>query len=241
MIVSNIMFYICKFSLRGSGTPDECLAPLVSHPLTELLFIDSGLGSQSFRLEFSTRGGCYDFLVREKDRCEEFLSFFIDIVRQAQSKAGSRPVVVMLPHPQTLQHIRSQVFGMKVEDPIAMGERLHQQVKYFTDPPIIKDRKSLLRSYSSCFVGREFVDWLVQVKEVETRDEAVDIGQRLLDVGALEHVSKEQQFEDKDQYYRFNTEVNTCQQFRLGYIFHIFSNILCTIPKYPSQVIYFIK
>ena len=109
---------------------------------------------QSFRLEFSTQGGCYDFLVREKDRCEEFLSFFIgkvsldlnvssvfslftsapnrnepyraryafiaqswfsltsrfldhaDVVQQAQSKAGSRPVVVMPPHPQTLQHIR---------------------------------------------------------------------------------------------------------------------------------------
>ena len=29
-----------------SGTPDECLTPLVSHPLSELRFIDSGLGSQ---------------------------------------------------------------------------------------------------------------------------------------------------------------------------------------------------
>jgi len=95
---------------------------------------------------------------------------------------------------------------MKLEDPIAMGERLYQQLMYFTDPPIIKDRKSLLRSYSNCFVGREFVDWLIQVKEVETRDEAVGIGQKLLDAGALEHVSKEQQFEDKDHYYRFNTE-----------------------------------
>ena len=32
---------------------------------------------QSFRLEFSSHGGCYDFLVREKDRCEEFLNLFI--------------------------------------------------------------------------------------------------------------------------------------------------------------------
>ena len=108
---------------------------------------------QSFRLEFSaTQGGCYDFLVREKDRCEEFLSLFTgklsqfnliifdqyslvffsalqrlievkmpslhchdfhsfcfthaDVVQQAQSKAGTRPVVVTPPHPQTLQHIR---------------------------------------------------------------------------------------------------------------------------------------
>ena len=33
------------------------------------------------------------------------------------------------------------------------------------------------------------------------------MGQRLLDAGAVEHVSKEPHFEDKDQYYRFNTEV----------------------------------
>lgn len=32
---------------------------------------------QSFRLEFSTHGGCYDFLVRDKDRCEKFLSLFV--------------------------------------------------------------------------------------------------------------------------------------------------------------------
>ena len=31
--------------------------------------------------------------------------------------------------------------------------------------------QSLLRSYSSCFVGKEFVDWMIQVKEAETRDE----------------------------------------------------------------------
>ncbi|KAL9968300.1 hypothetical protein ACROYT_G026657 [Oculina patagonica] len=206
MIVSNVMLYLCRFSVRGSGTPDECLTPLVSHPLDDLQFIDSGLGSQSFRLEFSTPGGCYDFHVREKDRCEKFLFLFTDVVQQARIKADCRAVVINPPHPQTLEHVRSQVFGMKVEDPIAMGERLHQQAVYFTDPPLIKDRKSLLRSYSNCFVGREFVDWLLQVKEAENRDEAVVIGQRLLDVGALEHVSKEQLFEDKDQYYRFNTE-----------------------------------
>ena len=32
---------------------------------------------QSFRLEFSTHGGCYDFLVRDKGRCEKFLGLFV--------------------------------------------------------------------------------------------------------------------------------------------------------------------
>lgn len=38
-----ILFLFVSFY---SGTPDECLTPAVSHPLTELQFIDSGLGSQ---------------------------------------------------------------------------------------------------------------------------------------------------------------------------------------------------
>ncbi|XP_022800484.1 serine/threonine-protein kinase 11-interacting protein-like [Stylophora pistillata] len=208
MIVSSNMFYLCRFSVRGSGTPDECLTPLVSHPLDSLHFIDRGLGSQSFRLEFSAQGACYDFLVRDKDRCEEFLNVFTNVVHKAKTKADSRPVVVSPPHPQTLAHIRSQVFKIRPEDPILMGERLHQQAVHFVDPPLIKDRKSLLGTYSSCFVGREFVDWLIHVKEVETRVEGVEIGQLLLNVGALEHVSKKQVFEDKDQYYRFSTERN---------------------------------
>ena len=32
---------------------------------------------QSFRVEFSPPGGCYEFLVRDRDRCEKFLSLFL--------------------------------------------------------------------------------------------------------------------------------------------------------------------
>lgn len=212
LVSSNIMFYLCRFALRGSGTPEECLTPLVSHPLDDLKFIDSGLGGQSFRVEFSLPGGCYEFLVRDRDRCEKFLSLFLDNVQRAKAKAGSKRVVINPPHPQTIEHIRSQVLGKKVEDFNSMGERFRQQLTLFTDPPLIKDRKSLLRSYSSCFVGREFVDWMVRVREAESRDEAVDIGQRLLDAGAVEHASKEHQFEDKDQYYRFTENDVTLEQ-----------------------------
>lgn len=231
LIASNVMFYVCRFSLRGSGTPDECLTQMVSHPLDDLKFIDSGLGGQSFRFEFSSPGGCYDFLVREKGRCEKFLSLFIDTVQRAKMKAGSKPVVINPPHPQTLEHIRCEVFGKKVEDTCSMGERLRQQVTHFTDPPLIKDRKSLLRSYSSCFVGREFVEWMVRVKEVESRDEAVELGQRLLDEGALEHVSKEHLFEDKDQYYRFNTESDLITEQSLAGD---------SIPDFDTKIVLFI-
>ena len=39
---SMLTFFVLSFS----GTPDECLTPLVSHPLDSLHFIDRGLGSQ---------------------------------------------------------------------------------------------------------------------------------------------------------------------------------------------------
>lgn len=38
-----------------SGTPEECLTPLVSHPLDDLKFIDSGLGGQ-VRIHLSIHG-----------------------------------------------------------------------------------------------------------------------------------------------------------------------------------------
>ena len=52
-------------------------------------------------------------------------------------------------------------------------------------------------------------------------------------MGALEHVSKEQPFEDKDHYYRFNTEVNTCQQFRPG---NIFISLPTSLRSYYSKM-----
>ena len=42
-------------------------------------------------------------------------------------------------------------------------------------------RQSLLRSYSSCFVGREFVDWMIRVREAESRDEVTFKGPLLKD------------------------------------------------------------
>ena len=44
-----------SFLIFISGTPEECLTPLVSHPLDDLKFIDSGLGGQ-VRIHLSIHG-----------------------------------------------------------------------------------------------------------------------------------------------------------------------------------------
>ena len=69
---------------------------------------------------------------------------------------------------------------------LAVGEEL-RQLLHEEDPPIIKDRRYHLKSYTGCFVGHEMVDWLLKKGEVESRREAVAMMQKLLDNGVIHH------------------------------------------------------
>jgi hypothetical protein len=66
----------------------------------------------------------------------------------------------------------------------------------------IRDRRHRLTAYASCFVGREAVDWLVG-REGLSRAEAVVVGERLLERGAIRHVVDERDFKDGHFFYRF--------------------------------------
>ena len=65
------------------------------------------------------------------------------------------------------------------------GEKLYQKAR--TTAPLMRDRISRLRSYTKCFTGREFVSWLVDQKEVGNSDEALILGQHLLENGIIHH------------------------------------------------------
>ena len=49
------------------------------------------------------------------------------------------------------------------------------------------DRKYHLTSYKQCFVGKDFVDWLLAKGEASSRPEAIDIGRKLLEAGVFRH------------------------------------------------------
>ena len=68
----------------------------------------------------------------------------------------------------------------------------------------IRDRLFHLRTYKSCFVGREAVDWMVQHEQM-TRAEAVLQGRRLLALGLMTHVVNEHDFEDAELFYQLAT------------------------------------
>jgi small-conductance mechanosensitive channel len=70
------------------------------------------------------------------------------------------------------------------------------------DGVAIADRRHLLSLYPRCFVGADAVDWLMRTEDL-ARDEAIRLGQRLVDRGLLHHVLDEHPFRDGPLFYRF--------------------------------------
>ncbi|MBD0343761.1 MAG: mechanosensitive ion channel [Coleofasciculus sp. Co-bin14] len=66
----------------------------------------------------------------------------------------------------------------------------------------IKDRRHRMNIYPRCFVGSEAVEWLIQTQNC-TREEAIDIGQLLVDRGIIHDVVDEHPFRDEYLFYRF--------------------------------------
>ncbi len=67
---------------------------------------------------------------------------------------------------------------------------------------IIQDRHYRLNIYPACFIGSDVVNWLVE-KQNYTREEAIELGQILLERGIIHHVLDQHHFKDSYLFYRF--------------------------------------
>mgnify|MGYP001793776475 CR=1 FL=1 len=66
----------------------------------------------------------------------------------------------------------------------------------------VRDRRFGLHVYPRCFVGTEAVEWLMQT-QLASREEAIRLGQTLMEQGLLHHVTDEHFFKDDYLFYRF--------------------------------------
>mmetsp|Transcript_6884 Transcript_6884/g.11138 ORF Transcript_6884/g.11138 Transcript_6884/m.11138 type:complete len:623 (+) Transcript_6884:201-2069(+) len=66
-----------------------------------------------------------------------------------------------------------------------------------------KDRTYHLQTFKSCFVGTDAVDFLIKEGVVESREDAVELCQQMLEQGLLQHVTQDHQFQDDKLFYRF--------------------------------------
>eukprot|EP01084_Bolivina_argentea_P109135 195057_1 len=73
----------------------------------------------------------------------------------------------------------------------------------------IKDRKCLFKTYKSCFIGSELVDYLLNNHFCSKRYEAVALGNILCEQGIIYHVlDKQTTFKDQTMYYSFKDPSN---------------------------------
>lgn len=74
----------------------------------------------------------------------------------------------------------------------------------------IKDRRWMLKNFKKCFVGSEFVDWLIKIGEISSRSEGEALGQRMMANGLLLHVTMAHSFKDDHLFYRFVVRAPSC-------------------------------
>ncbi|KAJ5375231.1 Winged helix-turn-helix transcription repressor DNA-binding [Penicillium concentricum] len=65
------------------------------------------------------------------------------------------------------------------------------------------DRRWHWRLHYNCFIGFEFTTWLLQnIRDIDTREQAVKFGNELIDHGLFQHVEKRHNFRDGNYFYQ---------------------------------------
>ncbi|XP_023185695.1 phosphatidylinositol 3,4,5-trisphosphate-dependent Rac exchanger 1 protein isoform X1 [Xiphophorus maculatus] len=88
------------------------------------------------------------------------------------------------------------------------GEKLYHMMMT-KNRHLIKDRRKKLSIVPKCFMGNEFVSWLIESGEISNADEGVNLGQALLENGIIHHVSDKHQFKNEQVLYRFRYDDGT--------------------------------
>jgi hypothetical protein len=69
------------------------------------------------------------------------------------------------------------------------------------------DRRWHLKLHYNCFLGFDLTNWLLtNFKDIETRDEAVDFGNELMNKGLFQHVQRRHQFRDGNFFFQIAAE-----------------------------------
>ncbi|XP_051575999.1 DEP domain-containing mTOR-interacting protein isoform X4 [Myxocyprinus asiaticus] len=82
------------------------------------------------------------------------------------------------------------------------GQRIYEKLMN-TENTLLQTREEEGVSYERTLVASEFIDWLLQEGEMATREEAEQLGCRLLEHGIIQHVSNKHHFVNGVLLYQF--------------------------------------
>nr|XP_033819761.1 phosphatidylinositol 3,4,5-trisphosphate-dependent Rac exchanger 1 protein isoform X2 [Geotrypetes seraphini] len=88
------------------------------------------------------------------------------------------------------------------------GEKLYHMMMS-KKSNLIKDRRRKFSTVPKCFLGSEFVSWLMEIGEISKPEEGVNLGQALLENGVIHHVLDKHQFKNEQVLYRFRYDDGT--------------------------------
>ncbi|KAG7263996.1 hypothetical protein CRUP_013472 [Coryphaenoides rupestris] len=91
LVVSNQRFYFLEMTSHAhNGQLSDWLQKRDSHPITELSYLEVGLGSQTIHMAFEEGALAYTLLVRDDTRCKSFFSRLTGVVRELAPKSSSK-------------------------------------------------------------------------------------------------------------------------------------------------------
>ncbi|TSR75303.1 DEP domain-containing mTOR-interacting protein [Bagarius yarrelli] len=82
------------------------------------------------------------------------------------------------------------------------GQRIYEKIMN-AENNLLKTREEESVPYERTLVASEFIDWLLQEGEIATREEAEQLGRRLLEHGIIQHVTNKHHFSDGDLLFQF--------------------------------------
>ena len=92
------------------------------------------------------------------------------------------------------------------------------------------DRRWHWRLHYNCFIGFELTTWLLQnFRDVDTRDEAVELGNDLMKRGIFKHVQQRHEFRDGNYFYQIADEYRTPRPEARGW----FGRAKASVPSTP--------
>ncbi|XP_052092248.1 serine/threonine-protein kinase 11-interacting protein-like isoform X2 [Mytilus californianus] len=110
VVVSTDRIFIFKFiDKEDSDDYESCLKCIENQPITELQYIDIGLGYQSLRFEFSTECSSFTFLIRDEGRCKHFINLVTSIVQDTAFSENSKLQGISKYNAATMENLKSAI------------------------------------------------------------------------------------------------------------------------------------
>eukprot|EP01080_Neovahlkampfia_damariscottae_P005926 gene5926-9756_t len=154
-------------------------------------------------------GNFKDLVELEKKEGTEKMKLFI---KESTEKAENWQEIENKARESMTSDEHSSIEKEDKKEDLTPFQEVGQVINLMVDPKKgieIKTRMYHLKNYHHCFVGSDFVDWLMKnYKNLKTREEALEYGIYLMDNHAFVHVCGSEPFRDGEFFYRLHEHEN---------------------------------